>query len=132
MAKTIPVLVVDDDAVSSAQLCALAKAAGYTPTAAANGREAWDMLQLSRFQLVISDWYMPEMDGVELCRRVRARRDKPYVYFIMVTARGGKQQPLPGMDAGAEDCITKPVDPDEVRPRLTAAARIRGIARHAQ
>src|SRR5436853_7867144 len=48
MAKTIPVLVVDDDAVSSAQLCALAKAAGYTPTAAANGREAWEMLQLSR------------------------------------------------------------------------------------
>src|SRR5881398_3657601 len=127
MAKTIPVLVVDDDAVSSAQLCALAKAAGYTPTAAANGREAWDMLQLSRFQLVISDWYMPEMDGVELCRRVRARRDKPYVYFIMVTARGGKQQYLAGMDAGADDFITKPVDPDELRARLTVAERILGL-----
>src|SRR2546426_5735498 len=91
MARTIPVLVVDDDAVSSAQLCALAKAAGYSPAGATNGREAWEMLQLSRFQLVISDWYMPEMDGPELCRRVRARRDKPYVYFIMVTARGGKR-----------------------------------------
>src|SRR2546426_6036996 len=76
MARTIPVLVVDDDAVSSAQLCALAKAAGYSPAGATNGREAWEMLQLSRFQLVISDWYMPEMDGPELCRRVRARRDR--------------------------------------------------------
>jgi len=85
------------------------------------------MLQLSRFQLVISDWYMPEMDGVELCRRVRARRDKLYVYFIMVTARGGKQQYLAGMDAGADDFITKPVDPDELRARLTVAERILGL-----
>src|SRR6266516_269555 len=130
MARTIPVLVVDDDAVSSAQLCALAKAAGYAPTGAANGREAWELLQLSRFQLVISDWYMPEMDGPELCRRVRARRDKPYVYFIMVTARGGKQQYLAGMDAGADDFITKPVDPDELRARLTVAERIRNDHDH--
>jgi len=127
MAKSIPVLVVDDDAVSSAQLSALAKAAGYAPTSAVNGREAWEMLQLSGFQLVISDWYMPEMDGVELCRHVRARRNKPYVYFILVTSRGGKQQYLAGMDAGADDFIAKPVDPDELRARLTVAQRILGL-----
>src|SRR2546425_11223176 len=127
MAKTIPVLVVDDDPVSSAQLCALAKAAGYAPTSAANGREAWEMLQLSRFQLVISDWYMPEMDGPELCRRIRARRNQPYVYFVMVTSRGGKQQYLAGMEAGADDFIAKPVDPDELRARLTVAERILGL-----
>src|SRR5205809_7310097 len=127
MAKTIPVLVVDDDAVSSAQLCALAKAAGYAPTAAANGREAWEMLQLSGFQLVISDWYMPEMDGLELCGHVRVRRNKPYIYFILVTSRGGKQQYLAGMEAGADDFIAKPVDPDELRARLKVAERILGL-----
>src|SRR2546428_4012906 len=127
MAKTIPVLVVDDDAVSSGELCARAKAAGYAPTAAADGREAWEMLQLSRFQVVISDWYMPEMDGLELCRRVRARRNQPYIYFIMVTSRGGKQQYLTGMEAGADDFIAKPVDPDELRARLTVRERILGL-----
>jgi len=127
MAKTIPVLVVDDDAVSSAQLCALAKAAGYGPRSAVNGREAWEMLQLSPFQLVISDWYMPEMDGPELCRRIRARPNKPYVYFIMVTSSGGKQQYLAEMEAWADDVIAKPVDPDELRARLTVAERILGL-----
>src|SRR2546427_11026082 len=100
MAKAIPVLVVDDDAVSSAQLCALAKAAGYAPTAAADGREAWEMLQLSRFQVVISDWYMPEMDGLELCRRVRARPNPPYIYFLRLTSRRCNQQSLTRTRAG--------------------------------
>src|SRR5256885_16483415 len=123
MAKAIPVLVVDDDAVSRAQLCAMANAAGYAPTAAANGREAWEMLQLSGFQLVISDWYMPEMDGLELCGHVRARRNKPYIYFILVTSRGGKQQYLAGMEAGADDFLANPVDPGEPRARPTVAER---------
>ena len=73
MVNAIPVLVVDDDAVSSSQLGALARAAGYEVKTAHNGREAWELLQLARIPIVISDWYMPEMDGVELCRRVRAR-----------------------------------------------------------
>src|SRR5205809_7541794 len=121
MAKTIPVLVVDDDAVSSAQLCALAKAAGYAPTAAANGREAWEMLQLSRFQVVISDWYMPELAGLELCGHVRARRKQSHIYLILVTSRGGKQQYVAGLEAAADDFIAKPRDPHELRARLAVA-----------
>src|SRR5205823_7343637 len=101
MVNAIPVLVVDDDAVSSSQLGALAKAAGYDVKTAFNGREAWELLQLARIPIVISDWYMPEMDGPELCRRIRSRVREPYVYFILVTARGGKQQYLAGMEAGA-------------------------------
>src|SRR5437868_2450565 len=85
MVNEIPVLVVDDDAVSSSQLGALAKAAGYDVKTATNGREAWELLQLARIPIVISDWYMPEMDGLELCRRIRARTREPYVYFILVT-----------------------------------------------
>src|SRR5204862_278416 len=85
MPNLISVMVVDDDPVSSAQLGALAKAAGYEVQSAPNGREAWELLQLARVPIVISDWYMPEMDGPELCRRIRARTREPYVYFILVT-----------------------------------------------
>lgn len=127
MPNAIPVLVVDDDSVASAQLGALAKAAGYEVRSAYNGREAWDLLQLARVPIVISDWYMPEMDGPELCRRIRARTREPYVYFILVTVRGGKQQYLAGMEAGADDFIAKPVDPDELRARLRVAERILGL-----
>src|SRR6266581_9226877 len=127
MLSAISVLVVDDDPVSSAQLGALAQAAGYRVRIAPNGREAWDLLKLARVPIVISDWYMPELDGPELCRRIRARPREPYVYFILVTSRGGKQQYLAGVEAGADDFIAKPVDPDELRARLTVAERILGL-----
>jgi phosphoserine phosphatase RsbU/P len=127
MANAVPVLVVDDDPVSRAQFSALAQAAGYQVTLAVNGLEAWDLFQVARIPIVISDWYMPEMDGPELCRRIRARTRQPYVYFILVTAKGGKQQYLAGMEAGADDFIAKPVDPDELRARLTVAERILGL-----
>jgi phosphoserine phosphatase RsbU/P len=130
--NAIAVLVVDDDAVSRAQLSALVRAAGYEVSTAEHGREAWDALRVARIPVVISDWYMPELDGPELCRRIRARPDEPYVYFILVTARGGKEQYLAGMEAGADDFITKPVDPDELRARLTVAQRIMGLRRELQ
>ena len=127
MANLISLLVVDDDPVSSGQLGALAKAAGYEVQSAPDGRQAWELLQLARVPIVISDWYMPEMDGPELCRRIRARTREPYVYFILVTSRGGKQQYLAGMEAGADDFIAKPVDADELRARLKVAERILGL-----
>ena len=129
MPNLISVMVVDDDPVSSAQLGALAKAAGYEVRSAPNGREAWELLQLARVPIVISDWYMPEMDGPELCRRIRARTREPYVYFILVTSRGGKQQYLAGMEAGADDFIAKPVDPDELRARLKVGSASSACAR---
>src|SRR5207245_10749053 len=129
MLSKVAVLVVDDDPVSSRQLSAVAQAAGYSVSAVQNGQEAWDALKLSRFRVVISDWYMPELDGVELCRRVRARRNEAYVYFILVTSRGGKQQYLTAMQAGADDFIAKPVDPDELQARLGVAERILGLRR---
>jgi len=128
----IAVLVVDDDAVSGAQLSALVRAAGYQVSTAEHGREAWDVLRVARIPVVVSDWYMPELYGPELCRRIRARPNEPYVYFILVTARGGKEQYLAGMEAGADDFITKPVDPDELRARLTVAQRILGLRRELQ
>ena len=132
VANPITVMIVDDDAVSRAQLSALVRAAGYEVTTAEHGREAWDALRVARIPVVISDWYMPELDGPDLCRRIRARPNEPYVYFILITARGGKEQYLAGMDAGADDFITKPVDSDELRARLTVAQRILGLRRELQ
>src|SRR5213080_2562524 len=131
-ASAVSLLVVDDDPVARAQLSALLRAAGYEVRLAEHGREAWDTLQVARIPVVICDWYMPEMDGPELCRRIRARRDQPYVYFILITSRGGREQYLAGMRAGADDFLTKPVDADQLGARLTVAERILGLRRELQ
>jgi sigma-B regulation protein RsbU (phosphoserine phosphatase) len=126
------VLIADDDPISRAQLAALLGAAGYHVSTAEHGREAWDALQLARIPVVISDWHMPELDGPDLCRRIRARPGQPYVYFVLITSLGGKEQYLAGMQSGADDFITKPVDPDELRARLAVAERILGLRRELQ
>jgi len=99
MPNLISVMVVDDDPVSSAQLVRSRKRPD-TRSGAPQRQGGVELLQLARVPIVISDWYMPEMDGPELCRRIRARTREPYVYFILVTSRGGKQQYLAGMEAG--------------------------------
>jgi DNA-binding response OmpR family regulator len=103
---------------------------GYEVTAAANGREAWICLQTMHIPLVVSDWSMPEMEGTELCRRLRAQRSEAYTYFILITSEGGKRRYLEGMEAGADDFIAKPVDVEELHARLKAAERILGLRRH--
>jgi phosphoserine phosphatase RsbU/P len=129
MTASVSVLIVDDDPVSSARLSALVRAGGYQVSMAPNGRDAWSTLQNNALPIVISDWYMPEMDGIELCRLIRAAHFPHYTYFILVTAHGGKQQYLTGMEAGADDFITKPADPDELLARLKVAERILGLHR---
>jgi phosphoserine phosphatase RsbU/P len=124
------VLVVDDDPVLIATLKALITSTGHSVRAASNGLEAWESLQHNPAAIVISDWHMPGLDGLELCRRIRARAHQRYVYFILITAYGGKQQYALGMDAGADDFITKPLDLDELRARLHVADRILGLQQH--
>jgi DNA-binding response OmpR family regulator len=75
---------------------------------------------------------MPVMDGAELCRRIRARPGDGYVYFILVATRGGKQRYLEGMEAGADDFITKPVDPEELRARIKVAERILNLRQRSE
>lgn len=118
------VLLAEDDPVTRATLDAVLRAAGYQVTTADNGAEAWGAWQLAAPRIVLSDWLMPEMDGLELCRRIRAVVGRPYTYFILQTSRGGRESFLEAMDAGVDDFVTKPILPDELRARLVAARRI--------
>jgi len=118
------ILVAEDDLVSQRVLVAALTALGHQVTAVENGADAWDAWQLARNRVVVSDWLMPEMDGLELCRRLRARHGEPYTYFILLTARSGKENYLVAMEAGSDDFLTKPVDRDELQARLRVAERV--------
>src|SRR6266481_5705744 len=118
------VLIVDDDAVSRRVLQGLLKKQGYEVTVAANGREAWELFQREEFPLLITDWIMPEVDGLHLCRMVRGERREKYTYIILITVMSGKGSYLEGIQAGADDFLTKPYDPDVLRARLHVAQRL--------
>lgn len=121
------ILVAEDDPVWRAKLVALLHAQGHDVTATDDGLEAWGAWQIAQPRVVLSDWDMPELDGLELCRRLRARRGDRYTYFMLLTAAGGRENFLAAMEAGIDDFITKPVDPQELRARLTVAERILGL-----
>jgi DNA-binding response OmpR family regulator len=118
------VLIAEDDQDSRELLTWMLQKLGYQVIAAANGQEAWDAYRKGRFRLVISDVLMPELDGLELCRRIRNHRQSKYTYIIIITALIGKKDYLEGMEAGADDFVTKPFDPDELKARLRVAERI--------
>jgi two-component system cell cycle response regulator len=97
----------------------------YSVTAVENGLDAWEILQREDApQLAILDWMMPGMDGIELCRRIRSRNQGPYRYVLLLTAKDDKQDVVAGLEAGADDYLTKPFDVDELRARVRAGKRI--------
>ncbi|PQV62550.1 response regulator receiver modulated diguanylate cyclase [Abditibacterium utsteinense] len=123
------ILIAEDDAVSRLVLSATLKKMGHEVKTTSSGGEAWAALNEMHCPLLISDWMMPDIDGLELCRRVRAlhdegRRGAPYTYIILLTALAGKTNYLGAMDAGADDFITKPFDADQLAARLRVAERI--------
>ena|SRR5438132_1384988 len=118
------VLVADDDVVSRTILDKLLRKLGYEPVLTANGREALAQIVREEIPLLVSDWQMPDIDGPELCRRLRAPGRKVYTYVILVTTLSGKSKYLEGIDAGADDFLTKPVDADELAARLKVGERI--------
>jgi sigma-B regulation protein RsbU (phosphoserine phosphatase) len=118
------VLIAEDDPVSLRLLETVLKREGYSVTSAADGTQALALFTVDRYQIVISDWMMPGMDGLELCRRIRSANSDDYVYFILQTAKAGKSNYHEGMEAGADDYLTKPLDLDELKIRLKVAHRI--------
>ncbi len=119
------VLIADDDDVLRHILEASLTKWGYEVVTAKNGIEAWRILQTSDApQLVILDWIMPGMDGVAVCREVRKLEDVPYIYVLLLTSKHRKEDVIAGLEAGADDYISKPFDPQELKVRLRAGRRI--------
>ena len=125
------VLIVDDDRVSLKLLRNYLEKWGYEVTQAEDGAAGWALFQTDDFPLVIADWMMPEMDGVELVRRIRADERPGFVYCMLLTARSHKEDLVEGMDAGADDFLSKPFDRDELRVRLREGERIVTLERAA-
>jgi len=124
----VKILVAEDDPVSRRLLEVTLSKWGYEVVACADGQAAWDVLKAPDTpQLVILDWMMPHMDGLQVCRNVRnadERPAEPYVYIILLTAKSQKTDMVIGLEAGADDYLTKPFDAQELRMRLRAGRRI--------
>ena len=119
------IMIAEDDPVSRRVLEATLAKWGYEVVTTTNGREAWEALAGPQApKLVILDWMMPEMDGVEVCRRARARPDAGPLHILLLTARGRKEDVIAGLQAGADDYITKPFDHEELRARVQVGVRI--------
>jgi signal transduction histidine kinase len=120
----VKVLIAEDDPVSRRLLQGHLERWGHEVTAAQGGGEAWHLFEAGAFPLVISDWVMPELDGPELVRRIRACPRPGYVYIILLTAKAQKTDVVSGMEAGADDFVSKPFDREELRVRVRAGERI--------
>jgi len=121
------ILIAEDDNVSCMVLATKLRKLGHEVFTAENGRDAWYAYRRDKPRLVITDWMMPLLDGLELCRMIRAENRSQYTYIIMLTALGGKGSYLEGMNAGADDFVTKPFDMDGLSARLRVAERILGL-----
>ncbi|SIO32587.1 His Kinase A (phospho-acceptor) domain-containing protein [Singulisphaera sp. GP187] len=118
------ILIADDDSVSRRLLQSYLEKWGYEVTVARDGAEAWRLFEAGHFPMVITDWMMPELDGPGLLRRIRSSLRPGYIYAILLTAKTQKQDLVEGMEAGADDFLTKPFDRDELRVRVRAGERI--------
>jgi len=121
------VLVVDDSKAQRRMLSMQLARWGYRVTEAGSGEEALVLCGQTAFDIVVSDWMMPGMSGLDLCRAFRALPRDGYGYFILLTSKSEKAEIADGLEQGADDFLTKPVNPDELRARLRAGARILGM-----
>lgn len=119
------ILIADDDPVSCRLLDRLLVKWGYQAIVAHDGAEAWEVLQADDApRLALLDWMMPGLDGLEICRRVRARSAHPYVYIMLLTANDKVGNLVEGLESGADDYLTKPFHPQELRARLRVGLRM--------
>ncbi|HPT68613.1 MAG TPA: diguanylate cyclase [Syntrophomonas sp.] len=118
------VLIADDDKISRLLVKKLLTSIGYEVLEAEDGERAWQILQEEPIRLVVLDWVMPKIEGTELCKRLRASKGEEYYYIIVLTGRNRSEDIIAGLQAGADDYITKPFLPQEFEMRLKIARRI--------
>jgi DNA-binding response OmpR family regulator len=121
------ILVADDDCTGRVLLNSALCELGHSVTEATNGCDAWKAWKRQRHQLIISDWMMPCMDGLELCRRIRAEETSQLSYIILITAREGNANYLAAMNSGVDDFMSKPFERDRLIARVRVAMRILGL-----
>lgn len=118
------ILVAEDDKISRKLLTKLLNNLGHTVVEAENGIEAWSKWLEHKCSLLISDWIMPDMSGIELCQKIRAVDQSRYTYIIMLTSMAGRDNYNTAMDAGVDDFMTKPFERDLIYTRIRVAERI--------
>jgi diguanylate cyclase (GGDEF)-like protein len=121
------ILIAEDQPPAALYLLRTLERIGHEVTVARDGEEAWRIIQNRQVPLLISDWMMPNLDGPELCRRIRASASDHYTFIILLTSRDRREDRLTGLRAGADDFLIKPPDPDELAVRLEIAERILAV-----
>jgi sigma-B regulation protein RsbU (phosphoserine phosphatase) len=128
--ERIRILVVDDSQPVRMLLSRMLQNLGYDVQEAEDGEEAYRQIKETAVQLVVSDWMMPRLDGPSLCLRVRQTELGRYVYFVLLSSRDSSDDMVAGMEAGADDFLTKPVNMDELRVRMRAGERVLELERN--
>lgn len=118
------ILIVEDEEHTRYILERLLSVKNYEVRSAENGIDALNTLTNFRPEIILADWNMPEMDGVELCNRIKSNPELRDIYFIMITAKASTQEKVTGLDTGADDYITKPVENEELLARIRSGLRI--------
>ncbi|MEO7719659.1 MAG: ATPase, T2SS/T4P/T4SS family [Capsulimonas sp.] len=118
------ILIAEDDPISALVLRKALERMGHEVSVETNGVRAWEAIAKDSFRLVLSDWMMPEMDGLDLCRKIRTREGSPYVYLILLTVKGNAEDRGEALNAGVDDFLVKPIDTAELIARLDVAQRI--------
>jgi serine/threonine protein kinase len=127
--ETMKILIAEDHELTRFKLQKDLEKWGHQVTIAADGEQAWQLFQSDEFPIVITDWEMPNVDGLELVRRIRGRENADYNYIIMLTAKAEMQDVISGISAGADDFLTKPFQRDELQVRLRAGMRTAKLIR---
>ncbi|MDX2100264.1 MAG: SpoIIE family protein phosphatase [Leptolyngbyaceae cyanobacterium bins.59] len=126
------ILLIDDNSVNRLLLSKTLQKQGYEVYSACDGEEGLAQAQHIRPAMIICDWMMPKMDGLEVCRRVKADPDLSTTFFILLTSRGGVEDRVQGLDTGADDFLAKPVEMNELKARVRAGLRIHQLTRDLQ
>jgi diguanylate cyclase (GGDEF)-like protein len=125
--QAMNILIADDDPTSRLIAQTALRNLGHECHTVSDGIQAWDAFRSRRPDVVISDWMMPGLTGLQLCRNIRGYAPGSYTYIIVVTSQGGRDEILEGMNAGADDYLIKPLDSDDLQARLIAAARVTAL-----